>query len=170
MTCERIVLQDVLQLCCVLFSCPLVKRSTKLNFWTKITNYITDKWKYRRLHLRSQILSIILGLRSSQLLLRGILPYEIWCIAVLWESTKISEEHIYSIFRIEDSAKKKKTALKRAAGRAEVHGPPQSLTSSVVLLLLCYKLNSTVIVPLPSACYSIGSDSHTHHCFLWGSI
>jgi hypothetical protein len=124
MTCERIVLQDVLQLCCVLFSCPLVKRSTKLNFWTKITNYITDKWKYRRLHLRSQILSIILGLRSSQLLLRGILPYEIWCIAVLWESTKISEEHIYSIFRIEDSAKKKKNSIEACSRQSRGTRPP----------------------------------------------
>jgi hypothetical protein len=47
--------------------------------------------------------------------------------------------------------------------------PPQSLKSSVVLLLLYCKKTVTVICPLPSIYCSIGSDSHTHRCFLWGS-
>jgi hypothetical protein len=44
----------------------------------------------------------------------------------------------------------------------------QSLKSSAVLLLLYYKQTVAVIVPLPSAYCSTGSDSHSHHrCFLW---
>jgi hypothetical protein len=46
---------------------------------------------------------------------------------------------------------------------------PQSLKPSVVLLPLYNKLTVTLIVPLPSACCSIGSDIHTNRCFLWGS-
>jgi hypothetical protein len=47
--------------------------------------------------------------------------------------------------------------------------PPQSLTLSVVLLLLFCRQAATVTFLLTGSYSITGSDSHTHRCFLWGS-